>query len=346
MKKYSFMNDYSEGCHPEVLQALQNTNMEQHLPYGGDAISELASELLQAFLEPTETAIHFVTGGTLANSLIAASSLRPHEAVIAVDSGHIVTFETGAVEATGHKVIPVPGDNGKLTANAIQSVLSAHVHIPHTVRPRMVYVSNTTEIGTVYSRQELKVLSETCQQNDLLLWLDGARLGAAIAADDSLSLQDIARLTDIFWIGGTKVGGLSGEAIVIPNAELAVDFDFTIKQRGAMLSKGRFLGCQFQALFTDNLFFRAAARAHELAQKFSHSIASAGFTLHVPCESNQIFAILPKPLITRLLEQFDFYVWKEVDAQHSIVRLVTSWATVESEIDAFIEILNAASQNV
>ncbi len=341
MNKYSFMNDYSEGCHPEILKALQDYNMEQHLPYGNDAISERARQLIRNLLDPIDARIHFVTGGTLANSLIAACALKPHEAVIAADTGHIITFETGAIEATGHKVIEAPGLNGKLTAATIHSVLAEHLHFPHTVRPKIVYISNTTEIGTVYSRQDLEELLSTCRANDLLLWLDGARLGAALAADDDLSLQDIARYTDIFWMGGTKLGGLAGEAVIIPNQDLAEDFEFLVKQRGAMLSKGRFLGCQFEALFTDNLFLRAARRAHDLAQKFSQKIETAGYQLHVECQSNQIFAILPNPLITSLLEHFDFYVWREVDSDHSIVRLVTSWATDEGQIETFARRLSA-----
>ena len=343
MSKYSFMNDYSEGCLPEILHALGDSNMQQHLPYGGDEICDRAKELIRAHLGLDSVDIHFVTGGTLANSIIAAGTLRPHEAVIAADSGHIVTFETGAVEATGHKVIVAPAENGKLTAGAINSVLAEHIHFPHTVRPRIVYISNTTEMGTVYSRGELKDISDVCKTNSLLLWLDGARLGAALAADDRLSLKDIANFADIFWVGGTKVGGLAGEAIVIPNSAIAEDFAFSIKQRGAMLSKGRFLGCQFETLFTDDLFFRSARRAHELAQAFSRSITAAGFELFVESESNQIFAILPNSLIDKLLERFDFYVWGELDTDNSIIRLVTSWATDENRIDAFVGILNDAS---
>jgi len=337
------MNDYSEGCHPEILHAFADSNMQQHLPYGGDEISDRAKKSIRSHLGSIDAEIYFVTGGTLANAIVAASTLKPHEAVIAADSGHIVTFETGAVEATGHKVIVAPAVNGKLTATAINSVLSEHVHFPHTVRPRLVYISNTTEMGTVYSRSELKEIYGACKASDLLLWLDGARLGAALAADDTLSLQDIAEFTDIFWIGGTKVGGLAGEAIVIPNLALTEDFAFSIKQRGAMLSKGRFLGCQFETLFTNDLFFRSARRAHKLAQAFSNSIAAAGFELYVPSESNQIFAILPNQLVSQLLEDFDFYVWREFDDENSIVRLVTSWATEEKQIDAFVAIINTAS---
>ncbi len=336
------MNDYSEGCHPEILRALSDSNMQQHLPYGGDEICNRAKQSVNAQLSPVNADIYFVTSGTLANLVIAASILKPHEAVIAADCGHIVTFETGAIEATGHKVIVTSAENGKLTAAAIQSVMNDHIHFPHTVRPRVAYISNTTELGTVYSPSELKDISNVCEANDLLLWLDGARLGAAIVADDDLSLSDVAELTDVFWIGGTKAGGLAGEAIVISNPALAADFAFAIKQRGAMLSKGRFLGCQFETLFKDGLLFRCARRAHELAQDFSRSIVNAGFQLFVETESNQIFAILPDSLVTQLLERFDFYVWRELDDGNSIVRLVASWATDEEQIEAFVAILNDA----
>ncbi|MEM7276666.1 MAG: aminotransferase class I/II-fold pyridoxal phosphate-dependent enzyme [Pseudomonadota bacterium] len=340
MEKYSFLNDYSEGCHPEILQALSESNMQQHLPYGDDAISNRARQAIQKHLGQINAEIRFIAGGTLANAIIAASILRPFEAVIAVESAHIAMFETGAIEATGHKVITAPGENGKLTVKAIEAALSEHAHFPHTVRPRAIYISNTTELGTVYSRDELVQLSDTCRQNGLLLWLDGARLGAALAADDELSLKVIAECADVFWIGGTKAGALAGEALVIANEKLADGIDLALKQRGAMLSKGRFLGCQFETLFTNDLFFRTGQQAHELAQAFSRAIKDAGFELFVESGSNQIFTILPDTLIESLMEEFEFHIWSRHDDSHSVVRLVTSWATQKDRVDLFVNRLN------
>ncbi len=343
-QRYSFLDDYSEGCHPKVLEAMAQSNLVQQTAYGDDDYSQHARQLIQQQLGNPDIPVFFVAGGTLANIIIMASSLRSHEAVIASHIGHIVVRETGAIEATGHKIITVPSENGKLTPEQITTTLASNAHFPHMAKPRLVYISNATEIGTVYTREELTALSVVCKANQLLLLMDGARLGTALAASKSdLTLKDVAQLTDIFWIGGTKAGALIGEAIVIPNPQLATDFAFHIKQRGALLAKGRLLGLQFQTLFTDNLFATASAHANAMAQTLSTAIVAAGHTLSAETESNQIFPVLPNTLIEELKNTFDFYVWEPVDDEHSIVRLVTSWATDQLQVERFISALEKTS---
>lgn len=234
--------------------------------------------------------------------------------------------------------------DGKLTSDDIGSALASNAHYPHMTKPRMVYISNATEAGTVYTKAELEALSETCKSKGLLLLLDGARLGAALSARvNDLNLKDIADLVDIFWIGGTKAGALIGEAIVIPNKQLADDFSFHIKQRGALLAKGRLLGLQFKELFNDRLFFDLSEHANAMARKLSDAIVADGHALHTETESNQIFPILPNTIIEALKKNFGFYVWEQVDDQRSVIRLVTSWATDEKQVDAFIHTMGGAT---
>lgn len=338
--RYSFLDDYSEGCHPSILAALTESNLVQQTAYGDDEYSCQARALIQNHFQQADIPVFFVAGGTLANIIVMSSALRSHEAVIAAQTGHIVVRETGAIEATGHKIISVATDDGKLTPELVETTLAKNAHFPHMARPRLVYVSNATELGTVYSKAELTKLSECCQKNNLLLMVDGARLGAALTAPSiDLTLNDLAELSDIFWIGGTKAGALIGEAIIIPNEKLADDFAFHIKQRGALLAKGRLLGIQFQALFSNDLFFELSQSANAVAQQLSKAFVAAGYKLAANTESNQIFPILPNTVIDTLKEQFDFYVWEPVDDQHSVVRLVTSWATDTVQVDSLISTL-------
>ena len=338
MDKYSFLDDYSEGCHPNILAALAQTNLTQQTAYGNDDYSNEARALILAKLNNPAAEIYFAAGGTLSNIIVSSSILRSHEAVIAAETGHIATHETGAIEATGHKIITVRSDNGRLTPNDIQQVLDDHALVPHMVKPRLVYISNATEVGTIYRKQELQSLHDICQEKGLLLFLDGARLGSALCSEKSdLTLEDVTTLTDIFTIGGTKNGALIGEAIVINNPVLQEDFAFHIKQRGALLAKGRLLGIQFVELFKDDLYFDLATHANQMAQKISEAIVTKGYELDAETESNQIFAIVPNSLIEMLSEAFAFYVWEKKDEAHSVVRLVTSWAVNEEKVDAFIE---------
>lgn len=341
--KYSFLDDYSEGCHQDILAALSKTNLDQNTAYGDDPHTLNARLLLQQAMGNKQLPVFFVAGGTLANIIIMSGSLRSHEAVIAAHTGHIVVRETGAIEATGHKIISVPTSDGKLTPELIEATLASNAHFPHMARPKLVYISNASELGTVYTKQELTNLSICCKSNKLLLMLDGARLGAALTAPkNDLSLGDIAELTDIFWIGGTKAGALIGEAIVIPNEQLADDFAFHIKQRGALLAKGRLLGIQFETLFSDDLFFKLTSSANTQAQQLSAAFVDSGHELAATTESNQIFPILPNTLIETLKERFEFYVWEPASDTHSVVRLVTSWATDPRKVDEFIQVLRSS----
>ena len=339
MSTYSFLDDYSEGAHPNILRALAETNLTQQAPYGGDAFSVDAASRIKAHLGETfQGAVHFVASGTMANIVSISSCLRPHEAVIAVSSGHIVVREAGAIEATGHKLIVVPASDGKITPEKIEEALAANSHFPHMAKPRLIYLSNATETGTIYTLTELRKISALARQRGLILFLDGARLAAALASHkNDATLADIASLVDLFWIGGTKVGALLGEAIVVCNPSLSADFAFHLKQRGGMLAKGRLLGVQFQELFGDGkLFFSMARHANAMAAKLAAGIASRGYGFAAETATNQVFPILPNSVVTALQESFAFYVWGRSDDEHSVIRLVTSWATEEGQVDAFL----------
>ena len=337
MKKYSFKNDYSEGCHPNILEALVRTNLNQQNGYGYDDYSNDARELIRKKANIPEADIHFVSGGTQANLLIISSILRPHESVISAETGHIFTNETGAIEATGHKIHGVSTEDGKLKTQHIQSVLDSHTNKPHQLKQKLVYISNSTEIGTVYKRQELKELYEFCQANDLYLFLDGARLGQALTSEiNDLTLEDIANFTDVFYLGGTKNGALLGEAIVIANDKLKVDFGFHIKQKGAMLAKGRLLGIQFLELMKEDLYFDLAKHSNAQAMKIKAALHQKGFQFLSDTFTNQIFPILNHAQIEKLSEKFDFYVWKKISETNSAIRLITSWATSDEVVEDFI----------
>lgn len=334
---YHFKNDYSEGAHPDILQRLTETNLQQQTGYGEDEYSLQAKNIIRAKVANPEAPIYFVTGGTQTNLLVIATLLQLHEAVISAQSGHIFVHETGAIEALGHRVITVQTDNGKLNVAGLEKVLQTYSLRPHMVKPRMVYISNATEIGTIYTKQELEQLSAYCTAQNLLLFMDGARLGHALAAENNdLSLADIARLTDVFYIGGTKNGALLGEAIVFNNVDLAPEFDYVLKQKGALLAKGRILGIQFMELFKDDLYFDLARHANRMAMKIAAAAKNRGYTFLTASTTNQIFPVLPKTLIKKLSEKYLFFEWKEVDEQHTALRLITSWATEETVVDEFI----------
>jgi threonine aldolase len=340
--KSSFKNDYSEGCHPRILQALGASNLEQHSGYGADVYCQRAAALIVDKIASPYSTVHFVSGGTQANLVVIASILRPHESVIAAATGHIFDNEAGAIEATGHKVNAIGAANGKMTPALVQHVLDSHSNKPHQLKQKLVYISNSTEIGTHYSRAELEGLSRFCRAHDLYLFMDGARLGHALTAESNdLTLADIAALTDVFYIGGTKNGALLGEAIVINNPELQGEFEFYLKQKGAMLAKGRLLGIQFLELFKDNLYFELARQANSHAMRIKQAFEQMGCDWWADTATNQIFPILDNVQIERLLEQFDFYVWRRIDATHSAIRIITSWATQQSQVDALIAAIQA-----
>ncbi|MGD9493918.1 MAG: low specificity L-threonine aldolase [Bacteroidales bacterium] len=333
---FSFKNDYAEGCHPELLKMLIDTNMSQQEGYGDDDFSELARTRIMQHLQ-CNADIHFVSGGTQANTVLLAAALKPFESVIAAESAHINVHEAGAIEATGHKIEYAVTHDGKLTPELIAPLLiKAEDH--HMVKPRLVYISQSTELGTVYKLSEMEALSAFCRSNNLLLYADGARMGAALtspAAD--FTLADMARLFDAFYIGGTKNGALLGEAIVLLNADLKRDFLFHLKQRGALLSKGRLAGSQFAALFSNNLFFELARHSNSMALEMAAAIAKAGYPFFAQPESNQIFPVLPMTLIEKLSKEFGFYIWRKTDDNNAIIRLVTSWATPQSEVERFVD---------
>ncbi len=335
---HSFKNDYSEGAHPLILQRLVETNLSQQEGYGEDEYSLRAKAILKEKMGRPNAEIFFLSGGTQTNLIALSFLLRPHEAVISAGTGHIAVNETGAIEATGHKVITVDKPDGKLTPADVEAVVAAHHHRPHVVKPRLVYISNATELGGIYTKAELTVLHQCCRQMNLLLFMDGARLAHALTAEtNDLTLQEVAQLTDAFYIGGTKNGALLGEALVFPDGKLAEDFAYSLKQKGALLAKGRLLGIQFLVLFEGNLFFDLAKRANVLAGKIAAAMIAKGWTFLVPPASNQLFPILPAEAIKKLEHNWGFYVWRKVDDGHSAIRIITSWATEERVVDAFIE---------
>lgn len=339
---YSFKNDYSEGAHPRIINALVESNMEQTPGYGEDSYTEKAVELLKQKIKRNDVDIHLFVGGTQTNLTAISAFLRPHEAAIAANTGHILVHETGAIEATGHKVISIDVSDGKLRPEDIKPALDAHTD-EHMVKPKLVYISNSTEIGSIYTKNELEQLSKFCKENKLFLYMDGARLGSALCSEENdMELSDLGRLVDAFYIGGTKNGALMGEAMIICNDLLKEDFRFHIKQKGALLAKGRLLGIQFLELFRDDLYFDLARHANKMADLLKNEISRAGYKFLINSPSNQIFPILPDKLIAKLQENYSFFIWEKVDQDNSAIRLVTSWATEEGKVLAFIEDLKKA----
>jgi threonine aldolase len=333
---YSFKNDYSEGAHPRILNALIESNLEQVEGYGDDPYTNQAIQLLKERIGREDVDIHLLPGGTQTNLTAISAFLRPHEAAIAANTGHILVHETGAIEATGHKVISVDVKDGKLCPAHINSVLELHTD-EHMVKPKLVYISNPTEIGSIYSKSELENLSIFCKEKGLLLYVDGARLGSALCSEENdMELSDLGKYIDAFYIGGTKNGALMGEALVICKDSLKEDFRFSIKQKGAMLAKGRLLGIQFLELFKDNLYFDLAKHANKMANILKDGISKAGYSFLTHSPSNQTFPIFPNNLIEKLQEKYSFLIWEKVDDNNSAIRLVTSWATQETMVQDFI----------
>ncbi len=338
--KFSFKNDYSEGCHPNILQALLSSNLEQQAGYGEDQYSLEAKELIKRKIKNQDSEVYFVSGGTQANLIVISSILRPYQCVVSAGTGHILNNETGAIEATGHKILSIPKEDGKLTPPDIISVLEEHRNVPHQVMPKLVYISNSTELGTVYTGKELEDLSVFCRKNNLFLFMDGARIGHALTAETSdLTLEKVAALTDIFYLGGTKNGALIGEAIIINNKGLQQDFAFNIKQKGALLAKGRLLGIQFLELMKNDLYFDLAKHANQQAMKMKKAMKERGVPFLSETFTNQIFPVLHNDLIRKLSEKFEFYIWKKMDDRSSAIRLITSWNTDDEPVNTFIEII-------
>ena len=365
-----FQCDYNEGAHPRIIQRLVETNMEQTVGYGEDAYCESARKLIFAKCGADEDgklgvqspdsladvgttdgaqgeslAVHFLVGGTQTNTTVIDAALRSHQGVLCAVSGHINVHETGAIEACGHKVLGMPSRDGKISALQVKEACQAHFAEDgpeHMVQPKMVYISNPTELGTIYSKAELKALRKVCDDYGLYLFLDGARLGyGLVAPDNDLTMADIAMLTDVFYIGGTKVGALFGEAVVIRNKELNKDFRYFIKQKGGMLAKGRLLGLQFEELMKDGLYEEISAHAISLAEKIRAAFSKKGYPYLVPNRTNQIFVILPDEHLKALKKEFGFAYQQRVDDVHSAVRFCTSWATKEENVDKLIASIEA-----
>ena len=335
--KYSFKNDYSEGAHPRILDALIKYNLTQQNGYGLDEYSLNAAKFIRDKCAAPNASVHFVSGGTQANLTVISAFLRPHESVVSALTGHIFTNESGAIEATGHKIHGVETADGKLRPQDVQNILDAHQNVPHQLKQRLVYISNSTEIGTIYSKKELQELYEFCQNKNLILFMDGARLGHALTAETSdMSLADIANYTDAFYLGGTKNGALIGEAIVINNPALQDEFGFHLKQKGALLAKGRLLGIQFEELMRDNLYFELADHANRQAMKIKEAFEEIGCDFLAETFTNQIFPVLSAKQIDQLSEKYDFYIWKKIDSERSAIRLITSWSTTDETVAGFI----------
>ena len=336
---YYFLNDYSEGCLPQVLEALTATNLESTPGYGTDPYCEEARAAIRARFACPDAAVHFLVGGTQANFTAISAFLRPWEAAIAAETAHICVHETGAVEARGHKVCIAPSADGKLTPEGIETVVRSHQTgtEEHMVLPRLVYISQATELGTVYTKKELQAISEKCRALDLYLYLDGARLAPALASPAcDLRPEDLPQLCDAFYIGGTKNGLLFGEALVITNPALQPFFRNMIKQNGGMFAKGRLLGLQFSAVLRGDLWLQAAAHAVGQAQRLARGFEDAGLKLYAPVTANMVFVILPIADAKTLSKDFAFEFGERYDETHEVYRFVTSWATPPEAVDALI----------
>ena len=339
-----FNSDYLEGAHPSIMKRLMETNMAQSVGYSEDEYCAAAREKIKSACEAPDADVHFLVGGTQTNTTVIASILRPYQGVIAPTSGHINCHETGAIESTGHKVLTLPTDNGKITAQQIEEYYLWHHTSPdfeHIVMPGMVYISYPTEGGTIYSKAELTAIYETCQRCGLPLYIDGARMGYGLMSDEcDLTLPELASLCDVFYIGGTKVGALFGEAVVVMNPALKKDFRFFMKQRGGMLAKGRLLGIQFDTLFTDDLYLKISRHAIDMAHQIREIFVSAGYPLLFDSPTNQQYPIMPDSELAEIGKNFGYEYWERVDETHSGVRFCASWATTQENVDALREAVN------
>ncbi len=335
----SFRNDYSEGAHPKVLEALSRSNFDTTCGYSMDKYCAQAADTVRKLTACPDADVHFLTGGTLANTIVISRALRPWEGVIAAETGHINVHETGSIESAGHKVCSIPAPDGKLTPQLVREVMRIHVNgtDEHMVKPGMVYISDATELGTIYKKEELSALHDVCREFGLYLFLDGARLPAAlVAAGNDLDITDFGKYCDAFYIGGTKNGLLFGEAVVITNDDLKANFRNMIKQRGGMFAKGFLFGVQFGAYFEDGLWLKMAQHAVTQAQRIAKAAVEKGYTLYADSPTNQVFIVLSHEKIAELEKDFSFEAFGHVDDEHEAMRFVCSWATKEASVDALI----------
>lgn len=334
-----FTSDYSEGCLDAILRRLEKTNYVQTPGYSTDEYCEHARELIRKECDAPNSDVHFFVGGTQTNLIMIAAALRPHQGVLGCATAHVNVHETGAIEATGHKVMTVPSEDGKIRPEQIREVVRLHREDKgyfHCVMPKMVYISQPTEMGTLYSLAELEELSALCKELDLILYCDGARLGyGLVCKENDTTMADLARLTDAFYIGGTKVGALFGEALVINNPEIGKDFRYIIKQRGGLLAKGRLLGLQFETMFTDGLYWDASRHAIEMADQLREQISKLGYKFFVDSPTNQIFAIFPDTILAEISKKYEYTYHCQVDEKNSAIRLCTNWATLQQSVDEF-----------
>lgn len=335
-----FKNDYGSGAHPKVLEALVSTNMENTVGYGMDEYTAQAADAIRAKVGCPDAAVYLTMAGTQTNLTVIGATLRPHEAVISAETGHVCVHEAGAIEATGHKVIHVPTEDGKLRPADIDKVMKQHCNA-HWVRPKMIYISNLTETGLTYNKAELKALREKCDEHGLYVFMDGARLAMALTQkDNDLKFTDLPELCDVFYIGGTKCGVLFGEAIVIVNDSMKPDFNRIMKQKGAVLAKGRLLGVQFKAMFDGDLYLELGQHCNDLAQQLISAIAGNGYEFMWPPCSNMIFPIFPLSVVKKLDEAGVLYDdFEEVGDGNAAMRLCTSWSTTQEEVDEFIKLI-------
>ena len=336
-----FNSDYTEGAHPRLMERLMETNLEQTVGYGEDTYCEEAREVIRRVCEAPNADVHFLVGGTQTNFTVISLALRSYQGVICADTGHINVHETGAVEATGHKVLALPGTDGKITAEQVKEAYALHwsdESREHIVQPKMVYISHPTELGTLYTKTELQALHDVCKECGLYLFLDGARLGYGLMAPGTdVTLPDIAALCDVFYIGGTKVGALFGEAVVICNSELKNDFRYGIKQHGGMLAKGRLLGVQFLELFKDGLYFEIAKHAIDMAMLLKNELTKKGYHFYMDSVTNQQFIVIDDKKLEEIRKKYGVTYQMRCDDTHSVIRLCTSWATREEDVKALLE---------
>ena len=338
----SFESDYNQGAHPEILRRLCETNFETTSGYGTDKFCDTAKEKIKAACECQNAEVHFLTGGTQTNAIVIDSLIRPYDGVIAAETGHIATHEAGAIEYTGHKVLTIPQHNGKISPYELREYLhsfSIDENRSHMVQPGIVYISHPTEYGTLYTKAELTEISEICSSYSIPLYMDGARLGYGLASlDADLTLPDIARLCDAFYIGGTKVGALFGEAIVFTK-NAPKNFMTITKQHGALFAKGRLLGIQFDTLFTDGLYFEISKNAIEKSELMKEIFKEKGYSFYMETSTNQQFILLENSQMEALKEKVAFSFWERTDENHSVVRFATSWATTDEDIEQLRAVL-------
>ncbi|MFV0558598.1 MAG: threonine aldolase family protein [Enterococcus sp.] len=341
----SFENDYNAGAHPKILARLVETNMEKLTGYGNDHYCQQAAEKIKMACEKPDAEVHFLVGGTQTNAVVIAGILQRYQGVVAVETGHIGVHEAGAIEYTGHKVLTLPEHEGKMEAKELATYLKGfyedETHT-HMVFPGMVYLSHPTELGTLYTKAELEAIADICQTYELPLFLDGARLGYGLMSKETdVTMADIAQLCDVFYIGGTKVGALCGEAIVFTKNNTPKNFSTVIKQQGALLAKGRLLGIQFDTLFTDDLYLEVGHHAMEMAELLRGIFKEQGYELYIDSPTNQQFVVLENSKLAKLKETIAFSFWEKIDEEQTAVRFVTSWATTKEDIEGLRESLAA-----